>query len=231
MFSLQKTNRLCRKYDLDLWNKVLFSDKLSNLSLFFIKKRRARQDMSKNFSTFLRVDLSRTMTRRKRISSFGKLLETRKKLCFFYGGLNKAAYRRLNHRAFNMSGSYSENMLLLLESRLCVVVHRMNFSNTIMGSIHLILSGNILVNKEVIVNPNHIVRLGDIIEVNPCLKKLIFTNMISILPKRATLLLKFYEINYNALCGMLIKRPKLKEVPFSFRLSDKFFFSEYIGKF
>jgi len=77
MFSLQKTNRLCRKYDLDLWNKVLFSDKLSNLSLFFIKKRRARQDMSKNFSTFLRVELTRTMTRRKRISSFGKLLETR----------------------------------------------------------------------------------------------------------------------------------------------------------
>ena len=231
MFRLKKLDRLCRKYESDLWNQSLLSGKVTRLTLFFVKKKKGRRSFSYANSSFLRVDVEKRVQPRRRLSAFGKTLETRKKICLFYGGLSKRRYRLLNNRAGRMEGNYNHNMLLLLESLLCSIVYRMNFALTILESMHLVLSGKILINKKVVKDPFVTIGLCDIVEVVPEAKEFVFHRLIANLECKALLLPSYCEVNYGILTGAILRTPRVKEIPFGFRVSNQFFFSEFTGKF
>lgn len=230
MFRLNKLDKLCRRYDSDLWNQCFLLGKATRLALFLGRKRIARRTSPRVNPSLLRIDVEKKVQPRRRLSAFGKLLETRKKLCFFYGGLSKRKYRSLNYKASYMKGNYNYNMLLLLESLLCSIVYRMNFAGSILESLTLVLSGGVMVNKKIIKDPYYVVEICDVIEVTPDRKERTFNFLVNQLRSRNVLVPKYCEINYSILCGSLVRVPRIKEVPFGFRFGSQFFFSEFTGK-
>ena len=214
MFRLQKLDKIGRKYELDLWNEVHFRKKLSKLSLLFIRNRLSRMNFYKSRATAFDIGITHNVKRRRRLSAYGKTLETRKKLCYYYGGLSKRKYRSYNWKAKKMPGSFSLNMLYLLESQLCIMAYRFHFCKTVLEGIHLVLSGNVFVNKKVVLNPQYHVLPGDIIEISGPLRELKFTELNSSVKNRPFFLLKHLEVNFGIFCGSLIRVP----------------FSEFAGK-
>ena len=127
MFRLKSINRVCKKYNVDLWHSILFSTKLTNLNLLLVQNKYKKKNRYQNKSASLRIDTVKHTSSRKRLSAYGQFLEIRKKICYIQGGMNKRTYRHLNHLALRMKGDFSENMLYLLESRLAMLVYRLGF--------------------------------------------------------------------------------------------------------
>lgn len=232
MFILKKLNKICKKYDEDLWGLLRLKTKQSNrITESFLKKINDRSNRSTSNS--LRIDVPRLVSKRRRRSLYGEILDTRKKICYFYGGLTKTEYRNLNKVASNSYGDFSLIMLRLLELRLATVVYRMNFGKTILESIHLVLGGYILVNKEVIKLPSFTLKKGDVVELHDSKKESRHNEIISNLSKDNVLLLfpAYLEVDFLTMVGIVLRDPKPLEVPFTFRFDINFFSSEFKGKF
>lgn len=234
MFLLKSLNKVCRKYDQDLWGLLRAKrTRINRLGVSFLDRYMSRGEKRSHLAKSLRVDIPRISGRRRRRSVYGDILDTRKKLCYYYGGLTKFEYRQLNKLASNKVGDFSANMLSLLELRLATVVYRMNFASTILESIDLILSGYILVNKEVVKSPSKRVYVGDIVEVHYLKKKLKYDKVVySLLTDQLLVLVpKHLEVNYLIMCGTVIREPLFSDIHFPFKVQSDFFLFEYKGKF
>lgn len=233
MFILKNLNKICKKYEQDLWGTLRLNQTASipKVAGNLLEKVNARFNRKRTRS--LRIDIPRSIIKRKRRSLYGEILDTRKKICYYYGGLTKTEYRKLNVIADLKGGDFSENMLTLLEFRLCTLVHRMNFCNTILESIHLVLSGCVLVNKKVIKRPSYNVQVGDIVELHNLYKENRFNNLVHNLKCDKLLAISpgYLEINYTILSGIPVRKPNFNEVPYTFKFERDFFTSEFRGKY
>ena len=228
MFILKNKNLVCRHYQSDLWGHVLLNQKLTRLLRLFLRYRREKRTWYPNLG--LRLDVPRRLKRYKRQSIFGKRLETRKKICFFYGGLRKTSYRKLNRISNTPNFPYST--LCLLELRLSSLVYRANFADTILESIQFVQRGLISVNKKIIKRPSFITQKGDIVELVPFAKKDFVQKFLTKLSRRHILVgqYPYLEINYHIGALYIKEIPKPGEVPLSFKVSSGFTVPEYKEK-
>lgn len=219
---------MCRHYQTDLWGHVFFAGKITRLLRIFLRYRKEKRTWYPPLG--LRLDIPRRLRRRKRQSLYGKRLDTRKKLCFFYGGLRKSSYRKINR--LSNKNFIELGTVALLELRLASVVYRAHFALTILESIQFIQRGLVMVNKKVIKRPAYIVKKGDVIEMLPFFKKNCFTRLHHSFVEGNLLVVEYpyLEINYSVCSAFIVRIPKAGEVPIPFKVTDGFTLSEYKGK-
>jgi ribosomal protein S4 len=213
MFCLSGKYRVCRSFNADLWGALRSKRALNRTFTRFVKQYKQRRSPPSPFARAL-------VTRRfKRRSLYGQVLHFRKKLTTFYGGVKLVAPRwrtsqeQLLHFLFRTVSSF--------ESRLTTLVYRSNFSLSILESLHLVLSGNVLVNKKVIRNTNYSLNPGDVFElVDSAKQEKRYDLRLKAKERRLVLLQPAYlEVNYSVMSAILLYKPFYKEVYFPFRIS------------
>lgn len=212
---IKNKHKLCMKYESDIWGLVLAKGKFNKVGEFL-------QQLTEG-----------TGKRRDwvwRSNSFKQIIRDRKKVCLYYGGLKLREYKRYSVEAKeNGRGDYCDDMVSLLECRLSVVVYRLKFANSVQEGMDLVKGGYFLVNKEVIRKPGYAVQVGDIIEVSPDCRYLVWNQ----LKERVTDLYlpmgypKYLEVNYKLMSGILLHKPKIKEVYYPFELEPYFYYISY----
>ncbi len=102
----------------------------------------------------------------KRNRFFQKRLFEKQQFKFFYRCLPKYQIKNLFKKLKKKKSQINifENFILLLESRLDVVVFRLNLAKTIFESKQLINHGKIKVNNKIVNKPNFLLKKGDIIK-------------------------------------------------------------------
>nr|YP_009733057.1 30S ribosomal protein S4 [Jaagichlorella roystonensis]QHU78353.1 30S ribosomal protein S4 [Jaagichlorella roystonensis] len=98
-------------------------------------------------------------------SPYGQKLRESKKISLFYGGLSKKYLQKINYKNLNYPSKLSENIFIILESRLDVVLYRSGFFESIKSAKQMIRIGGIKVNNKIVVSPGFFVTPGDILSV------------------------------------------------------------------
>jgi small subunit ribosomal protein S4 len=98
-------------------------------------------------------------TMRRKLSVYGQQLLDKQKIQTHYGLLERQM-RRVFTRAQRMGGVTGANLLMLLESRLDSVVHRLGFAPTIPGARQLVVHGHVLVDGRKVDRPSFQVKQG-----------------------------------------------------------------------
>lgn len=138
---------------------------------------------SKNFSLFLELikkpvnllfsidqflfEFSKKTYQQKKAGEFFQQLKERKKLSLFYGHLTRKQITNLLEKAKKRKGSFSKNMLCLLEQRLDVVLFRSGMVETIAEARQLIKHKKILVNQTPITSSSYLLEPGDTVSILP----------------------------------------------------------------
>ena len=125
------------------------------VSLFSVDQIREQESPWKALNDIASAD---RVTRRG--SPFKKRLQERKKICMLYGNLKKRALNRYLKEIYR-----SEELLLVLESRLDVVLKRSALFPSIHSARQSILQGGIFVNCKKVRSPRYHCTPGDLIQV------------------------------------------------------------------
>jgi small subunit ribosomal protein S4 len=222
---VKKKNRITRRFGEDIWGTVI-SKGFGNVYKYLMEMRRW-----KNFNTSYRVDIGKPRIKRVHLSSYGRILYWRRKLCLFYGGLRTYKFKNIERFGAKRLNFLEDVVGFSLERRLCTMLYRMNFASSIEESKKLIRLGYVLVNKEVILYPEKQLNVGDVIDLADNIKKLVYANLCRrVILKKIFKVPHFFEINYKLLSGLIYTIPKFSEIPYTFAVKKKVFISDYFGK-
>ena len=204
MFKLKKKNKLCRKYAQDIWGLFIKQRKPNKVVEYLVNLK--KQYRSRKNPFFLDITAPIPLKQRRVYSRFSKNLDTLKKLGFFSGGLRRKKFKQMVKIAKAKPSKSLEIFYYLIELRLVVIVYRMNFCQTILEAIQYIYAGYILINKEIIKNPNHIAKVGDIIEIINYKRKAFLTKYKHYLRFRKLIVLQphFTIMNYELLLCQIV---------------------------
>jgi ribosomal protein S4 len=170
-----KKNKFSKRIKKALWGHSLIKGKNFNLRYYFLLLKKESYNRRKKG---LRYDEKKKFIYNKRLTKYGQILLSRKKLCNFYCLKLKQFKYFCILAEKNNNNNFINNLVGLLEKRLVTIVFRMNFVFSMLESYNKIKSGFFLVNKKIILNPNFIIAIGDIIEINYVYKHLIYNNLL-----------------------------------------------------
>ncbi|WP_425379712.1 30S ribosomal protein S4 [Spiroplasma endosymbiont of Stenodema calcarata] len=108
--------------------------------------------------------------RRSKLSNYGLQLHEKQKVRYMYG-LTERQFRNTYTKSKKMKGITGTNFLIMLESRLDNLVHRMGLAQTRAGARQLVNHTHILVNGKKVDIPSYNCKLGDIISVKESSQK------------------------------------------------------------
>lgn len=103
-------------------------------------------------------------TMRRKMSVYGQQLQDKQKIRTHYGLLEKQM-RRTFERAQRMGGVTGTNLLMLLESRLDSVVHRLGFARTLQQARQIVNHGHIMVDGKKVDIPSFQVKPNMVISI------------------------------------------------------------------
>ncbi len=103
--------------------------------------------------------------RRRKISDYGLQLRAKQKLKGYYGNLSEKQFHSIYKEAVRLKGDTSENLVGLLESRLCAFVYRMGVVPTVFAARQFINHGHVKVNGKRVNIPSYKLKTGDVVEV------------------------------------------------------------------
>ena len=101
----------------------------------------------------------------RRRSDYGVQLREKQKLKGYYGNIGEKQFRNIFKEAFSQKGDTSENLLILLESRLDAIIYRSNIVPTVFAARQFVSHKHLTVNGVVVNIPSYRCKPGDIIEV------------------------------------------------------------------
>ena len=159
---------------------------------------------------------------RKRASLYEKLFKQKKILRAYYGNLsNKQLEYILNFSKKNEI--YKNNPLLFLEHRLDIIIHRLNWVNSVAQAKQFIQHGNILVNGVKVTHRKFLIQPGDIIQVKlssiPQVVKNLNNTLDDCLKYGVLDAPNYFEVNYNVMSAIMLYTPNLEEIPFPIKLN------------
>lgn len=162
-------------------NYLLENSKIKSVSpCFQLENSVETVEMSKNVSLFFSLiekpinllfsidqfifEFSKKTHQQRKAGDFFHQLKERKKLSLFYGHLTRKQIFNIFTKAKKNKGSFSKNILCLLEKRLDVVLYRSGLAKTIAESRQLVKHKKILVNEKIVNVPSFSLNPGDLIE-------------------------------------------------------------------
>jgi small subunit ribosomal protein S4 len=148
---------------------------------------------------------------RRKMSVYGMQLLDKQKIRMHYGLLERQM-RKTFAEAQRMGGVTGTNLLLLLESRLDCVVHRLGFAPTIMAARQLVNHGHIIVNGKKVDVPSFRVMPGMAISVRESSKQMPMIadgaeNLPAVMPE-------YLERQYKSFEGRMTALPNADTIPF-----------------
>ena len=164
-----------------------------------------------------RVDIGKPKKEKRKVTRYRLKLIARHKLTSFAGQLNKIQFKNYISKNRNLK-FFSLNFLFQIESRLDVILYRLNFSTSPRFIRQFILHQGVLVNNKLITTPSFVVKFNDLITFND--KKFVFKLLYFNFIKRivAMSIPSYYEVNFRLLCVKFILTPNLENIFFPFKI-------------
>ena len=149
----------------------------------------------------------------RRRSDYGVQLREKQKLKGYYGNIGEKQFRNIFKEAFSQKGDTSENLLILLESRLDSIVYRANLVPTVFAARQFVNHKHLTVNGVIVNIPSYRCKPGDIIEVREKSRSipLVVEAMQKLdreLPEYITLDTKAFKVSY-------VRYPDSDEIPYA----------------
>lgn len=223
-----------KKYEVDLWGYLtscsierLFFKKIFKTICYKYKHkiRIVRFFFKKYFKTFI---YSKNMPKKRHRKFFNKdyIKQVHILLFFriFYGDFSIKKFKRYLKRVNTRRIDYRSKIIFLLESRLDILLYRLNLSKNPRESRNFIKGKKILINNLLITKLNHQLYINDVISLHTKYKKFFYRRLFIRLQKGQILFNypKYLETNYKLLKCIFILYPKKKEIPSIWKLNLSF---------
>ncbi|MFO7890810.1 MAG: 30S ribosomal protein S4 [bacterium] len=150
----------------------------------------------------------------KKLSDYGNQLREKQKIRRFYG-LLELQFRNTFDKANKKKGITSENLIIMLESRLDNTVYRLGFASSRAMARQLIIHRHFLVNGKIVDIPSYQLKPGDIIKVKEKSRKMdvIHDSIKRIKEENQLPWLKLDKAN---LTGSYVEVPNRADIPVKF---------------
>lgn len=157
---------LLKLYKRDLVGKIILKRKSLTILKFLrkvykIKKSYSNNINRKNTNFFRILNIPRPQYNRRK-TKYGKYFFLRQQFRIFYGFLRIRTLQLIIKKSFKKMNSINY-FLYLMESRLDVILYRLNFVSSVRMARQLIVHGNVLINNRIIRNPNYNFKKKDIL--------------------------------------------------------------------
>lgn len=155
----------------------------------------------------------------RRLSDYGVQLKEKQKLKGYYGNIGEKQFRNIFKEASAQKGDTSENLLILLESRLDAIVYRSNFVATVFAARQFINHKHVRVNGSIVNIPSYRCKPGDVVDIKEESRKLGFViestdKLERDVPEYLNLDLKNFSTTYS-------RFPSSDEIPYATIMSPK----------
>ena len=149
----------------------------------------------------------------RRRSDYGVQLREKQKLKGYYGNIGEKQFRNIFKEAFSQKGDTSENLLILLESRLDAIIYRANLVPTVFAARQLVNHKHLTVNGVIVNIPSYRCKPGDVIEVREKSRSIplvveAIQKLDRDLPEYITLDTKAFKVSY-------VRYPDSDEIPYA----------------
>lgn len=151
------------------------------------------------------------VTKRVKLSEYGRQLREKQKVKRIYGVLEKQ-FKNYYKKAARMKGVTGENLLQLLESRLDNVVYRLGFAPSRKAARQLVLHKHFRVNGRAVNVPSYILKPGDVVEVKEKSKRLSIIHE-SLKNVKAENMYPWLSIDKAKLQGIFKEKPAREQIP------------------
>lgn len=185
----------------------------------------AKDKLARRFNTNLwgrvRNPLTRTKVksfRGKKKSEFGIRLDEKQKLKYFYGGIREKQFKSYYTEAKRRGGNIGFTFLRLIESRLDLMVYRLNLAPTIFAARQVVSHGMINVNGQRVNVPSFQVKVGDIVKVREKYQNLVLIREHLARPER--ILPTYLVLNTETLEGKFDRLPERNEIVYPFEANE-----------
>jgi len=213
----KKKNNLIRFYKRDLFGKIILKRKINILREFLIKLMKIKFK-KKNFNNFYKIGLVDKPLYFKKRTKWCKYFFQRQQFRIFYGFLKIKVFKKIIKRSLKYKNAVNY-FIYLMESRLDIILYRLNITKSIRMSRQFIVHGNIMINNKIIKNPSYNLKKDNILSFKKNIiiniKKKIINNLysknwvLSFLPN-------YIEFSYKNLNFKFIQL-NLYDVPFVFK--------------
>jgi small subunit ribosomal protein S4 len=147
--------------------------------------------------------------RRRKITDYGLQLREKQKMKNIYGVLEKQ-FRKYYYMSTRMGGDKSENLAIVVESRLDNVVFRMGFANSRKQARQLVSHGHFLLNGKKANIPSILVKPGDVVEVKESSRdSKVFEGLSS---KSTENVPNWVSVDYANFKGTFVSKPKFEDL-------------------
>ena len=150
--------------------------------------------------------------KRGKTSDYGRQLEAKQKMKFYYGNINERQFRNIYLKAMQKKGNTTENLVGFLERRLDTVIYRAKFAPTVFAARQLINHGHIMVNTKKVNIASFLVKAEDTIEVKNKSKNI--TTIVGSLISKEREVPEYIQMDEKNKKAKLIRVPKFAEVPY-----------------
>jgi ribosomal protein S4 len=179
----------------------------------------------------MRINVRKPRVRIKRKKSYGKALEAKEKLSYLIGGIHSNKLKKYVHISKNKNYSPIRNFLKKLETRLDIIVYRINIIANPKIIKELITKGYVKVNGKIQTKPSFRVKKNNFVDINVpvYIYKKVKKYFKESLKKR--LIFKPFnnhlEINYKIFRAILHDFPNEKNTFYPFNFKAYYFFRLY----
>ncbi|CAN7940079.1 unnamed protein product [Ixodes pacificus] len=144
-------------------------------------------------------------------SSFGKQFSAHKKFKFYYA-MSSRQLRAAFLKAYKKKGDTGDNLVGILESRLCTVVYNSGLVPTIFSARQLVSHKHVTVNGKVVNIPSILVRPNDVVQVRD--RAVEFPMVLAALQSQEKRVPDYLEVDQDKRCIKCLRVPKYLEVPY-----------------
>jgi len=148
---------------------------------------------------------------RRKLSVYGQQLLDKQKIRMHYGLLERQM-RKTFARAQRMGGVTGTNLLMLLESRLDCIVHRLGFAATVPAGRQLVVHRHVLVDGKSVDKPSFQVKPGMVVSIRERSRKIPGISVGAAAPPAA--LPEYLERAPESFEGRMTAAPTLETIPF-----------------
>ena len=198
---VQAKTKICRRLGVNLWGRA--KDPLAK----------------KNYAPGMHGQ------KRKKISDYGNQLLAKQKLKSYYANMTEKQFRKAYETATKRKGDTAEMLIGLLESRLDVVVYRMNLGHTMQQARQLVSHGHVEVNGTRVTIPSYRVREGDTIGVVERSRDKLMVQ--DALQNRERDVPEYIDMDEKAVRGTFVRTPKMSDVPYPVQMEPNLVIEYY----
>jgi len=153
-------------------------------------------------------------TGRIKTSDYGAHLQAKQTVKNHYGRVTEKQFRNTFKIAAKMKGNTAENFAGLLESRLDMIVYRMNLAPTIFAARQLVSHGNVRVNGKKVNIPSLRLKTGDKVELKESAKQI--PVYIEAAQKQERRVPEYLTMDPSTMAGEYVRTPMISDIPYPF---------------